>query len=74
MTNWARSLLNYWHAENEALGLESDVTDMGGAGEYQGPFAGFLLANVQRKRDVRTAYDPVGVFKRLNCCGFKLGD
>jgi hypothetical protein len=28
---------------------------------------------VQKMRDVRAAYDPLGVFSRLNWGGFKLG-
>jgi hypothetical protein len=46
---------------------------MGDSGEFQNPYLGFPAANVQRMRDVRTAYDPAGVFTTLNWGGFKLG-
>ncbi len=73
MTNWARSLLDFWHAENQAKGLASEFIYMGDAGEYQDPFAGFPVENVERMRQIRAMYDPTGVFTRLNWGGFKLG-
>ncbi|CZR55667.1 probable FAD-binding oxidoreductase [Phialocephala subalpina] len=73
MTNWASKLLDYWHLQNQALNLSSEFIYMGDAGEYQDPFAGFPLENVQRMREIRDAYDPLGVFTRLNWGGFKLG-
>ncbi|KAH6990268.1 FAD binding domain protein [Ilyonectria destructans] len=73
MTNWARSFVDYWHSENQALGLASEFIYMGDAGEFQDPFPGFPLENVRRLRDVREAYDSAGVFRRLNWGGFKLG-
>jgi len=47
---------------------------MGDAGEFQDPFAGFPLENVRKMREIRDAYDPLGVFTRLNWGGFKLGN
>lgn len=72
MTNWARSLSDYWHAENQALGLGSDFIYMGDAGEFQDPFATMPLENVQRMKTIRSEYDPTGVFTRLDWGGFKL--
>lgn len=46
---------------------------MGDAGEWQDPFAGFPKENVARMREIRSSYDPEGVFSRLNWGGFKLG-
>jgi hypothetical protein len=73
MTNWARSLVDYWHQENQNKGLSSEFIYMGDAGEFQDPFPGFPLKNVQRMREIRDAYDPLGTFTRLNWGGFKLG-
>ena len=73
MTNWARSLVDYWHLQNQAKNLSSEFIYMGDAGDFQDPFAGFPLENVQRMRKIRDAYDPLGVFTRLNWGGFKLG-
>jgi hypothetical protein len=73
MVNWASKLLDYWHLQNQALNLSSEFIYMGDAGEFQDPFAGFPLENVQRMRNIRDAYDPLGVFTRLNWGGFKLG-
>ncbi|KAH9204876.1 hypothetical protein DL95DRAFT_430208 [Leptodontidium sp. 2 PMI_412] len=58
---------------NQKLGIASEFIYMGDAGEYQDPFAGFPIASVQRMRSVRAAYDPLGVFTRLDRGGFKLG-
>lgn len=74
VTNWARSLLDYYHLENQNLGLASDHLYMGDAGEYQDPFEGMPLVNVQRMRAAREVYDPLGVFTRLAWGGFKLGN
>jgi hypothetical protein len=74
MTNWARGFVDYWHQENQAKDLVSEFIYMGDAGDFQDHFAGFPLENVQRMRDVRDAYDPLGVFSRLNWGGFKLGN
>jgi hypothetical protein len=46
---------------------------MGDAGDFQDPFAGFPIENVQKMREIRTAYDLLGVFSRLNWGGFKFG-
>jgi FAD/FMN-containing dehydrogenase len=73
MTNWARSLVDYWHRQNQAKDLASEFIYMGDAGDFQDPFTGFPLENVQRMRQIRNAYDPQGVFTRLNWGGFKLG-
>lgn len=73
MTNWAQKLIDYWHLQNQALNLSSEFIYMGDAGEFQDPFAGFRLENVQRMRSIRDAYEPLGVFTRLNWGGFKLG-
>ncbi|KAI1131364.1 FAD binding domain protein [Nemania abortiva] len=73
MTNWARSLLDYWHAENVAKGLAHDFLYAGDAGEFQNVFTGYPIENVRRMREVRDAYDPTGTFRRLNWGGFKLG-
>ncbi|KAI0466806.1 FAD binding domain protein [Xylaria cf. heliscus] len=72
MSNWANSFVNYWHSVNKDLGLSSEFIYMGDASETQDPFPGFPLENVQRMRDIRAAYDPLGVFSRLNWGGFKL--
>ncbi|TRX89501.1 hypothetical protein FHL15_009670 [Xylaria flabelliformis] len=72
MSNWATSFVDYWHSVNKNLGLSSEFIYMGDASETQNPFPGFPLENVQRMRDVRAAYDPLGVFSRLNWGGFKL--
>lgn len=42
---------------------------MGDAGDFQDPFIGFPLENVQRMREIRDVYDPQGVFTRLNWGG-----
>lgn len=73
MTNWAQKLLDHWHIDNTAKGLASEFLYAGDAGEFQDPFATFPLENVDRMREVRKAYDPNGVFTRLNRGGFKLG-
>ncbi len=46
---------------------------MGDAGDFQDPFTGFPVENVRKMREIRDAYDPLGVFTRLNWGGFKLG-
>lgn len=73
MTNWASKLLDYWHLQNQEKNLASEFIYMGDAGDFQDPFAGFPLGNVQRMREIRAAYDPLGTFTRLNWGGFKLG-
>jgi hypothetical protein len=72
MTNWATKFADYWHAQNQALGLAVDFLYMGDAGETQDPFLGFPLENVVRMKAIRADYDPLGVFSRLNWGGFKL--
>jgi len=74
MKNWAQKFIDYWHLENQALGLASEFIYMGDAGDFQDPFAGFPLKNVQKMRAVRDKYDGLRVFSRLNWGGFKLGD
>lgn len=54
-------------------GISSEFVYMGDAGEWQDPFVGFPAANVRRMKAVRSAYDPLGTFSRLNWGGFKLG-
>ncbi|RDW88449.1 hypothetical protein BP6252_00481 [Coleophoma cylindrospora] len=73
MTNWARSFIDYWHQENCVLNLAHEFMYMGDAGDFQNPVSGFPVESVQRMRQVREAYDPLGVFHRLNWGGFKLG-
>ncbi|KAI0103627.1 FAD-binding domain-containing protein [Nemania sp. FL0031] len=73
MTNWARSLSDYWHAENTAKGLASEFLYAGDAGEFQNVFNGYPIENVRRMREIRDVYDPAGTFRRLNWGGFKLG-
>lgn len=72
VTNFARSFVDYWHQDNQDKGLSSEFLYMGDSGEFQDPFAGFPLENVNKMRDVRAAYDPLGVFTQLNWGGFKL--
>jgi hypothetical protein len=70
---WSRRLVESLHAINRKKGISSEFIYMGDAGEWQDPFAGFPGANVQRMKAVRTAYDPLRTFSRLNWGGFKLG-
>lgn len=72
LTNYARSFIDYWHQDSQDKGLSSEFLYMGDAAEFQYPFAGFPLENVNRMRNVRAAYDPLGVFTQLNWGGFKL--
>ncbi|KAH6648046.1 FAD binding domain protein [Truncatella angustata] len=72
MTNWATSFGDYWHTVNKDLGLASEFLYMGDISETQDPYPGFPLENVQRMKDIRAAYDPLGVWTRLNWGGFKL--
>ncbi|KUJ16972.1 FAD-binding domain-containing protein [Mollisia scopiformis] len=74
MLNWASKMLDYWHLQNQELELASEFVYMGDAGDFQDPFAGFPLENVQKMREIRDVYDPLGTFKRLNWGGFKLGN
>ncbi|RDW94972.1 hypothetical protein BP5796_00735 [Coleophoma crateriformis] len=73
MTNWARTFIDYWHQQNSVLNLSHEFLYLGDAGDFQNPFTGFPVESVQRMRQVREAYDPLGVFHRLNWGGFKLG-
>lgn len=72
MTNWARNLVEYWHQDNQAKGLAHDFLYAGDTSEYQDIFASFPLDNVQRLKEIRSSYDPMGVFSRLNWGGYKL--
>lgn len=72
MTNWAKSLLEYWHEDTKARGLASEFLYMGDSGEFQDPFSSYPVANVNRLLKARANYDPLGVFSRLNWGGFKL--
>ncbi|KAB8205974.1 cytochrome P450 [Aspergillus parasiticus] len=71
--SWARQLTEHLHSINQEKGLASEFIYMGDAGEWQDPYAGFPPENVQRMRDIRTAYDPKGIFSTLSWGGFKLG-
>ncbi|KAJ5645933.1 hypothetical protein N7490_002305 [Penicillium lividum] len=73
MEAWSRQLAEHLHGINKELGLASEFIYMGDAGEWQDPYAGFPSENVLRMRDIRTAYDPDGVFSTLSWGGFKLG-
>ncbi|KAJ5995236.1 hypothetical protein N7481_002213 [Penicillium waksmanii] len=70
---WSRQLAENLHAINVEKGIASEFVYMGDAGEWQDPFAGFPKENVARMREIRSSYDPEGVFSRLNWGGFKLG-
>ena len=59
-----------WWQASTAWNLQQD---MGDAGEWQDPFAGYAQGNVEKMKSVRAAYDTGGVFSRLNWGGFKLG-
>ncbi|KAF7525744.1 hypothetical protein G7054_g10988 [Neopestalotiopsis clavispora] len=72
MTNWAHNLVEYWHQDNQAKGLAHDFLYAGDTSEYQDIFASFPLDNVQRLKEIRSSYDPMGVFSRLNWGGYKL--
>ncbi|KAF3012878.1 hypothetical protein E8E14_011519 [Neopestalotiopsis sp. 37M] len=72
MTSWSRSLLDYWHQENQLMGLSHEWLYMGDAGEFQDPYSTFPRENIERMRQVRSDYDPLEVFSRLNWGGFKL--
>ncbi|KAJ5204914.1 uncharacterized protein N7498_005793 [Penicillium cinerascens] len=70
---WSRQLTERLHKINVEKGLASDFVYMGDAGGWQNPFAGFPAENVARMREIRSSYDPKGIFSRLNWGGFKLG-
>jgi hypothetical protein len=70
---WSRQLAESLHAINVEKGIASEFVYMGDAGEWQDPFAGFPKENVARMKEIRSSYDPEGVFSRLNWGGFKLG-
>ncbi|KAL4797195.1 hypothetical protein BDV19DRAFT_359094 [Aspergillus venezuelensis] len=72
MEAWSREFTERLHAINQEKGIASEFVYMGDAGEWQDPFLGFPEENVQRLKDVRDEYDPLGVFVRLNDGGFKL--
>ncbi|KAH8196501.1 hypothetical protein TruAng_009331 [Truncatella angustata] len=72
VTNFARSFIDYWHQDNQDKGLSSEFIYMGDAAEFQDPFPGMPLKNVNRMKSIRAAYDPLGTFTRLNWGGFKL--
>ncbi|KAJ5176778.1 uncharacterized protein N7482_002655 [Penicillium canariense] len=69
---WSRQLAERLHAINVEKGIASPFIYMGDAGEWQDPFAGFPAENVARMRTIKSSYDPLGVFSRLNWGGFKL--
>ncbi|KAJ5734885.1 uncharacterized protein N7483_000010 [Penicillium malachiteum] len=73
MEAWSRQLSEHLHGINKKLGLASEFVYMGDAGEWQDPYAGFPGENVDRMREIRSAYDPAGVFSILSYGGFKLG-
>lgn len=70
---WSKQLVENLHALNVENGIASEFVYMGDAGEWQDPFAGFPKENVARMKEIRSSYDPNGVFSRLNWGGFKLG-
>ncbi|KAH8765342.1 hypothetical protein F5883DRAFT_556763 [Diaporthe sp. PMI_573] len=72
VTNFARGVLDSMHLENQAKGLASEFIYMGDAAEFQDPFVGFPVENLERMRNVQAAYDPLEVFTRQNWGGFKL--
>ena len=61
------------HTLVKAKGLASEFLYMGDAGEYQDPFTGFPVENVERMKAIRQDCDPDETFQRLNWGGFKLG-
>ncbi|GLA57408.1 hypothetical protein AtubIFM54640_003541 [Aspergillus tubingensis] len=71
---WVRQLVEHLHGINKRNGLARDFIYMGDGGDWQDPFAGFPGENVQRMREIRERYDPLGTFTRLNWGGFKLGN
>ncbi|GKZ78877.1 hypothetical protein AnigIFM56816_002707 [Aspergillus niger] len=71
---WVRQLVEHLHGINKSNGLARDFIYMGDGGDWQDPFAGFPGENVQRMREIRERYDPLGTFTRLNWGGFKLGN
>ncbi|KAH8894377.1 FAD-binding domain-containing protein [Thozetella sp. PMI_491] len=73
VTSWSQNLITRMHEFNQLKGLANDFIYMGDAGEWQDPFAGMNQDNVARAKEIRTAYDPDGVFTLLNTGGFKLG-
>ncbi|RAK96846.1 uncharacterized protein BO80DRAFT_448846 [Aspergillus ibericus CBS 121593] len=64
-----RQLTEHLHGINQQNGLARDFIYMGDAGEWQDAFAGFPAENVQRMREIRGRYDPLGTFTRLNWGG-----
>jgi len=70
---WSQQLAEKLHAINVQKGIASEFVYMGDAGEWQNPYAGFPNENVARMREIRSSYDPHGIFSRLNWGGFKLG-
>ena len=73
MEGWSRQLAEHLHTINKELGISSEFVYMGDAGEWQDPYAGFPSENVARMREIRSSYDPAGVFSTLSWGGFKLG-
>ncbi|CAG8922918.1 unnamed protein product [Penicillium salamii] len=73
MEAWSRQLTEHLHGINKELGISSEFVYMGDAGEWQDPYFGFPTENVARLRNIRSAYDPAGVFSTLSWGGFKLG-
>ncbi|PYI00853.1 FAD binding domain protein [Aspergillus sclerotiicarbonarius CBS 121057] len=68
-----RQLTEYLHGINKKNGLARDFIYMGDAGEWQDVFPVLPAENVQRMKEIRGKYDPLGTFSRLNWGGFKLG-
>jgi hypothetical protein len=70
-------LCPYWrgrfHSLNQAKNLSSESMYIDDAGAWQDPFVGFAPGNVEKMKNIRSTYDPEGVFTRLNRGGFKLG-
>lgn len=55
------------------LGLATEFLYAGDANEFQNVFVTYPKENQERLEQIRDAYDPEGVFKRLNFGGFKIG-
>ncbi|KAH7140949.1 FAD binding domain-containing protein [Dactylonectria macrodidyma] len=73
VTTWARNFLEHYHAENNALGLATELLYGGDSADYQNPLLTYPQKNQEKLRRIRDVYDPDLVFTRLNWGGFKLG-
>ena len=73
MTAWSKSLIEHMNSLNKAKALSSEFLYIEDAGEFQDPFAGFPVENVQKMKAIRSTYDTDKVFQQLNWGGFKMG-